>query len=312
MGIMNILLAFGLATGAIEQAPPAMFDLMLRTEMRFDDKPGGNSSYAARPLVKGQSLRMRTYSGSNSCGFSAGVKEFDSAAAIGWQVDAMPVEITTDHAVLRLHWSREVELGRIAGKEFQEAVVLLRPGDSLPLDSFVLPAVPGGCNSPVGTLVVGLMAHYVERVPVTSTDVWLVHKHPDGKETTQHLNVRGELNSRIPFFFDPERADTAALDVFGAITLRPKAGGLVALELSAQRLLVGEPNAINSSYFGNPEGRKVGGNSRDLAMGGGGQMVIQIGPESVTSFEIPQGSGPGWEAFAGHSLALRVQSKRLR
>lgn len=298
MGIMNLLLAFGLLTTAPEQQAAPLFDLSLHAEMRYGDEPGGMNSWSAKPLEKGRSLRMRTYSISNSCGFAAGsFVDFEAGAAIAWQVDATPVEITGDHAVLRLHWSREIELGKRTGKEFQEAVVLLRPGDSLPLDTFVLPEVPGGCKQPVGTLVVSLKAREPERTRVVSTDLWLVHKHPGGKETTQHINVRGELNTSIPFYFDEERVGSAALDVFGRFTLRPKAGDSVALEFSAQRLLAGEQFAVNASHFGTR---------------GGGKMVTEIGPESVTSFEIPQGSGPGWGPFAGHSLSVRVKSKRMR
>jgi len=298
MGIMNFVLAIGLLTGAPEQAPGPLFELRLQADMRYGASPGGMNSWSQRPLVKGQSVRMITHSISNSCGFAAGVREFDSNAAIGWQLDAVPVEITADHAVLRLHWSREIELGKRTGTEFKEVVVLLRPGDSLPLDTIVLPkTATSQCGNPAATLVVSLQAREPERVRVTSTDLWLVHKHPDGKETTQHLNVRGELNSPIPFFFDEERVGAAVLDVFGRFTLRPKAGDTVALEFSAQRLLVGEQYAVNGSHFGNR---------------GGGKMVTEIGPDSVTSFEIPQGSGPSWRAFAGHSLSVRVKSRRMR
>src|SRR5687768_5404805 len=154
MGIMTVALAFGLLTGAPEQAapPPPLFYLTLLTELRRPDQPGGMSSWSSQPLAKLRSVTMRTYSNSNSCGFAAGaISGFDPSAAIGWQVEAMPLEITADHAVLRLHWSREIEVGKKSGKGFQEAVVLLRPGDSMPLDTFVLPAVPGGCSNPVGT-----------------------------------------------------------------------------------------------------------------------------------------------------------------
>lgn len=296
MGVMNIVLAFGLLSAAPEQVPPPVFKLTLYTEMRYDNEPGGLNSSSSKSLVKGQSLRMRTYSISNSCGFAAGtIREFDANAAIGWQVDALPVEITGDHAVIRLHWSREVELGKKTGNEFKEATVLLLPGDSVPIDTFVLPETPKSqCGSPVGTLIVGLKAQEPERARVVSTDLWLVHKQPGGKETMQHINVRGGLNSSIPFFFDEERTGNAVLDVFGQVTLRPKAGDAMALEFTAQRFLAGEEYAWNSSHFGS------------------GRMVTEIGPDSVTSFDIPLGSGPGWKALAGHSLSVRVKSRRMR
>ena len=296
MGIMNLLLAVGLLTGAPEQAVPQLFDLTLYTEMRYGSGPGGRNTWSARPLTRGRSLTMLTHSISNSCGFAAGsLAGFEPGSAIGWQLDATPVEITGDHAVLRLSWSRKIELGVRTGNDIKEAVVLLRPGDSLPLDTFLLPEVVRSCSSPVATLFVGLREREPERTRVTTTDLWLVHKHPGGKETTQHLNVRGEFHASIPFYFDEERVGTAVLDVFGRFTLRPKAGDSVALEFSAQRLLAGEQNAVNYSHFG-----------------GGGRMVTEIGPDSVTEFAIPQGSGPAWAAFAGHSLSVRVRSRKMR
>ena len=103
-------------------------------------------------------------------------------------------------------------------------------------------------------------------------------------------------NAPIPFFFDEERAGTAVLDVSGRLTLRAAAGDKLALEFTAERFLAGQ-NAINSN---NPANR------------GGGQMAVEIAPGAVTSFEIPLGSGAGWESFAGHSLSVRLKSRMIR
>jgi hypothetical protein len=149
----------------------------------------------------------------------------------------------------------------------------------------------------MGALMVGLDAHAPAQARVASTDLWLVHKHPGGKETAQHLNVRGELGSPVPFFFDQERAGTAALDVFGRLTLRPGSREPLALELSAQRVLVGVPGLNNPN---------------ELQTRGLGQIGIEIDPNSVISFVIPLGTGSDWAPFAGHSISLRIKSRLIR
>jgi len=343
MGIIGFLLWSGLLTGAPEQAAPPMLDLSAHFEMG-SHLPGGRrvGSGGSKPIIQGQSVKIKVYSGDNSCGFvegsgappTSGVRlpsgapaflgtpyeqplrgasKTEPRRALGWQVDATPVEITPDHVRLRVRWAREIQVGNSAGKGAEDIVVLLRPGDAMPLERVSIPDVRNNCNNSMGLLVLSVTARDPGRAKVASTDLWLVHKHPGGKETTQHINVRSELNSPVPFFFDEERVGTAVLDVFGRLTLRPTAGDSLALEFSAQRVLAGEQYGVNSSHFGSGiAGQMILSNSLAFGSNGGGQMVLEIGPDSVTEFEIPQGSGPGWAAFAGHTLSVRVKSRRMR
>lgn len=327
MALMNLLLALGLLSGAPEQAaPPPVFDLSVHVEMG-QHRPGGVrvGSGGSKPLAKGQPVKLKAYSGENACGYSGpggpvtagptlpsgapmrlgtpyeqplrGVYKSERSIAIGWQLDATPVDITPDHVVLMLQVSRETQVGNKDGKGAGKVMVQLRPGDAIPVDQFSVPDVRNNCNNTVGVLVLSLTPRDPGRAKVASTDLWLVHKYPGGRETTQHITVRSELNSPIPFFFDAERAGTAVLDVSGRLTLRPTAGDKLALEFTAERVLAGEQSTINPGNTGNR---------------GGGQMAVEIAPDAVTSFEIPLGSGPGWEAFAGHSLSVRVKTKRMR
>lgn len=328
MPLLNLFLAFGLLGGAPEQTvPPPVFDLSVYFELG-SHLPGGRrvGSGGTKPLAQGQSIRLKAYSGENSCGFSVGsdprptsgfttpsgaqmllgtpneqpvrgVHKTEPTTAIGWQVDATPVEITPEQVRLRLRWARETQVGNKDGRGAEDVVLLLRPGDAMPLDKISMPDVRNNCNNTTGMLVLSLTPRDAGRAKVATTDLWLVHKYPGGRETTQHVAVRSELNAPIPFFFDEERAGTAVLDVSGRLTLRPAAGDKLALEFTAERVLAGQPNAVNSS---NPANRA------------GGQMATEIAPGAVTSFEIPLASGPGWEAFAGHSLSVRVKSKLIR
>ena len=283
-------------------------------------------SGGSKPLIKGQSVKLTAYSGENSCGFAPGpnppvtsgftlpsgapmllgtpyetpvrgVFKTESRTAISWQVNATPVEITPERVVLLLQWSRDTQVGNREGRGAEKVTIQLRPGDQMPLESFSMPDVRNNCNNTIGHLVLSLTARDLGRAKLASTDLWLVHKYPGGRETTQHLVVRSELNSPVPFFFDEERAGAAILDVSGRLTLRSAAADKLALEFTAERVLAGEQTAINSTNSGNR---------------GGGQMVVEIAQGAVTSFEIPLGSGAGWEAFAGHSLSVRVQNKIIR
>ena len=326
MGLMNLLLAVGFLGGAPQQAAPApSFDLSVHVEMGSHQTGAGRrvGTAGSKPLAQGQPVKIKVYSGPNSCGFTPGtdigptggftlpsgapmttgrpyeqpvrgVNKIEPTSALGWQVDATPLEITPDQVKLQVHFSRDVQVGNRDGKGAEGIVVVLRPGDAMSLDKFSIADVRNNCNNSAGSLVLSLTARDAGRAKVASTELWLVHKYPGGRETTQHVAVRSELNAPIPFFFDEERAGTAVLDVSGRLTLRAAAGDKLALEFTAERVLAGQQNAVNS------------------ANRGGGQMAVEIAPGAVTSFEIPLGSGPGWEAFAGHSLSVRVKSKLIR
>jgi hypothetical protein len=142
---------------------------------------------------------------------------------------------------------------------------------------------------------------------VVSTDLWLVHREPDGQERTLQVNVRGGFNQPIPFVFDDLAVGTLALDVRGTLLPRFLPDGSINLELSAERRWSRGSEVPNTLVLGN------------------GSMILHMKPDDVTSISIPLTGREGFaigmgasrtavtaEAIDGHSLSLRVRSRRIR
>jgi hypothetical protein len=291
MGMLNVLLAIGVFLGGPEQAQAPLYDLQITGEMRFSNRPGGLSAGTSVPLAIGKPVRRLM--ASFSCGFGAGGSKFDPDALVGWTIDTRTIASTPEHVVVRISWVREQEQGKRTNKSPEEATVLLRPGDDLPLDSIRLPT-EATCHDPVATLMIRAVAREPVRERVVETKVWLVHRQPGGQEKVQQLELRSAFDSAIPFFFDEVRAGSSVLDVFGTLRPRSTAPGLISVEFSAERRLT------------------TGGADADTQYLGIGDAVISMGPEGVTEYQIPIGTTGAWEAFKGHSLAVRVQSRRIR
>ncbi len=294
-GILNVVLALGLIAGPVEQAQVPLFDLMVETEVHFSNRPGGRSSGSWVPLVVGKPIRRLTDS-PNGCGFRAGdINALNPDAAIGWQVDGTPVTITAGHAVVHLRWSREIERGRITGNIPQETTVLLRPGDQLRLDTVVMPTLPPNCQNPVATLVVSLKAREPERQRGVSTDLWLVRRGADGKESASHQNVQGPFYEKARFSFYGIKVGDFQLDVFGYLTPQPRPDGSIALELSTSRDVFSSGRSVlegpNKAYFGQ------------------GVADVVFKPDDVVSIEIPM---KPWTSSSGDMFTLRVRTKQIR
>jgi len=226
MGILTILLTAGLwAGGAPQQA--SGFVLTTDTEMRFGNRPDNPGPYSAAPQVVGQTQRLEIAAAPDSCGFKEVYSPKPaSGSAVGWQLETTPTAITAAHAVVLVRWARKTFGARPSVSDSNQSVVFLRPGDQVRLDTIRLPDVTPNCASPMGTLVIGMQAREAMRT-LTSTDMWLVHKVPGGKEITQHVNVRGKFNAPLSFFFDGVREGQRVIDVFGEITLRARSAGTI-------------------------------------------------------------------------------------
>lgn len=296
LGLLNIVVALGVLSGATDQAPAPLFDLMVETEMHFSNRRGGRSSGSWLPLVVGTPIRRITDSGPGNCGFNAGdLRRLNPDAAVGWQVDATPVTITAGHAVVHIRWSREIERGKRTGSVPQETSVLLRPGDALRLDTVVMPTQEASCQNPVATLVVSLIAREPERQRVVSTDLWLVHRGADGKESAFHQNVRGRFYEQARFSFAGVKVGNFDLDVFGSLTPQPRSDGSIALELSTSRDVFSAGRSLldspNQAYFGQ------------------GVAALVFKPDDVVAIEIPM---KPWASSSGDVFTLRVRTKQIR
>lgn len=280
-----------------DQAARPAYQLSVETEVHYGNRHGGPNSGSGIDLVLGVSDHRIIYSISNNCGFSAGsgLRDFDNSAEIGWRVDITPTEITPDHARVRVKWSRGVVGGIRTREESHESTVLLRPGDQLRLDTFRMSTRVEVCQQPIATLLVSL--HYKEppRARVVSTDLWLVHRSADGKETIQQQTVRTNFSQPAGFYFDALKVGDMLLDVFGELTPRAVPDGSIRLDVTAQRevFLQGRSQleSPNHSYIGT----------------GGAALVFR--PDDVVSFEIPMTQVP---SLTGDRFTLRIRTRQIR
>lgn len=130
-------------------------------------------------------------------------------------------------------------------------------------------------------------------------DYWLVHRTPDGKETTQHQVVRTRVPNSADFYFDDIAVETSrgtvTLEVFGN-TGSPMSdpGGALGLNFEVSRRFV-----TSSTAFG--WRTKEGRNSF------GGRFS---GPGEVVSFQLPPLQDDDG-VLVGHRFSLRIRMKVL-
>jgi len=284
----------GSVTAAGQPTAPA-FQLWVETEVHYENRPGGPSSGAGIDLVLGVPNHRLTHSVENNCGFAAGYKDFDNSADIGWRVDATPTEITHEYARVRVRWARGVVDGKRTREQSHETEVRLRPGDQLRLDTYAMSTRDEACQRPMAALLISLRHTEPPRERVVSTDLWLVHRRADGKETIQQQTVRTNFGRAGGFYFDELRVGDIVLDVFGELTPRARPDGAITLDLSTKR----EVFVQGKSQLESPNHSYVGT--------GGAALVFR--PDDVVSFEIPMKS---WPSLSGDSVSLRVRTRQIR
>ena len=284
MPLLTLLLGWHLGAAVPVQETP---HLEIATIRHFADRDGGGRIGMWRKLMVGERIEETVHNFEKGCGFifsTPGAKpEVPDQAVIGWRFVATPVELSADHVLLQIEWSREVENGTRLEASPQRAMLRLRPGDVATLDSALLPK----CQNSLATFVIALKGEEPGVTRVAATDLWLVHRQPDGKEATQHVLLRAPFDERTLLVFDTVRIGGTTFDVSGRITPRTGSEG-VALHVDAGF-----------------RGRTAGS---DWVYMGHGSCVVRLAPADVTSIELPL-RRPEYE---GHSLSIRVRSRRIR
>ncbi|MBP8292589.1 MAG: hypothetical protein IT162_19315 [Bryobacterales bacterium] len=134
---------------------------------------------------------------------------------------------------------------------------------------------------------------------VTETELWLVHRDPSGKETTQRQVIRSR-ESNGEFYFDDLKIDTErgplTIEVYGALGLPTQpAGSPMWLTLSASRRYV--TGRESGFAWKTKEGRS--------------NYAQAIAPNEVIAFQftpLPDDEG----ALVGHRISLRVRVQVLQ
>jgi len=297
---------------AQEKKPAARFSLRIGTTIQ-PPAIAGQPLPAVKPwtgtwrnLVVGESHDLVVQMRRAGCYFLWGADDFEADAAFGWRLEVTPTAWAREHADVRLRWVRGVQDGKPTATPMSETNVRLRPGDVLTLDAGPLTTLPApACRNAVVSFFVELEEVEPRRERVVATDLWLVHRDPDGREYTQQLNVRGGFHDTLPFYFDDIRVGKDILDVYGSIRAKSTATNAVVLEFDAMRRW-----SRGAEY---PEVR---------VMGNGG-TTFTLKPDDVTSVVIPlvteglpldgASSQPGRDpALLGHSLSIRLRTRQIR
>lgn len=305
MTVWTLLVALGALASPAEaqsQTPPARFQMEISTHVQ-PGSPSGQQLRSGRPssgtwrdLVLGQPIRLVTYTAGAGCGFVAGSREFRGTPTLGWRLEATPTEIGDKHVTVRLRWTREIQDGKATGLPANETTILLLPGDTATLDVVLRGSVPENCRGYLATLLVALKETEPHRPRVVSTDLWLVHRDPQGRELTQQLTVRGGYNVTLPFVFNGVRIAGSLLDIEGTLLARTGPNNGVLLEFEAERRWSRD------------------GAFPDISVVGNGRTTFNLQPGDVTSVVLPlkAGGAVADPALAGHSLSLRLRSSQIR
>lgn len=311
------VLVFAFVVGSasvLTQGPKsaARFSLRIATTLQPPATPG-QPLPAVKPwtgtwrnLVVGESHDLRVQMDRTVCYFVWGVDDFSPDASFGWRLVVTPTALGREHADVRLRWVRGVQDGKSTSAPVNETTVRLRPGDALTLDAGHLTTLPEpACRNAVVSFSVALEEVEPRRERVVATDLWLVHRDPDGREYTQQLNVRGRFHDTVPFYFDDIRVGRDVLDVHGTLRAKTTSDNAVVLEFTAMRRW-----SRGTEY---PEVRVLGN----------GATTFTLRPDDVTSVVIPlvteglpldgKASQHGRDpALLGHSLSIRLRSRQIR
>lgn len=316
MKMLPIMLVLSLLSGpasAQVQKPSARFSLRIGTTIQPPAIPG-QPHPAVKPwtgtwrnLIVGEPHDLIVQMAGRGCYFLWGADDFVPNAAFGWRLEVATTAVAREHADVRLRWVRGVQDGKsTSAPSMSETNVRMRPGDVLTLDAGHLTTLPASaCRNAVVSFFVALEEVEPRRARVVATDLWLVHRDPDGREYTQQLSVRGGFHETLPFYFDDIRVGRDVLDVHGSIRAKTTTDSAVVLEFSAMRRW-----SRGTEY---PEVRVLGN----------GVATFTLKPDDVTSVVIPlvtegvpldgTATQPGRDpALLGHSLSIRLRSRQIR
>lgn len=202
-----------------------------------------------------------------------------SAEVLGQKDGAYSVRLITQHVRSAGQASAEAPL---------EQTVSLRDGDRVVLDMLRDPSPVPGCSTAAVTLEARLLVKQDPAFARTlyTADVWFVHRDETGHEWNQHvtMNVNGTADTPLLFNdvtfplpkLDPNQDNfTAFVRVTGTLRARPRADGLIDLDVSTTRM-------VGLLLPSTPPG----------AYGQSTRKTITVRADETTAIEIPQpGSG---------------------
>ena len=141
----------------------------------------------------------------------------------------------------------------------------------------------------------GLLAKAVASlasVPTVETELWLVHRKPDGVEEAERLVVHAVPQGTafsFPSFSIQVLGGVVALDVKGQVVPVPASGKPAIWRISFVRRITGEsPTRVD-------------------ILGNGGSTFAMPNPNEVIEFQLPLAPSPGARVLDGHRFSIRLR-----
>jgi len=222
-------------------------------------RPEGSytQAFVAPKLVKGRPATVTVWTGRSLCDVGIGSGEpmqVPSPPSNVWKMSADYLGESAGRYQIRVT-SGFTRTGDRDASDTTTQTLSLQDGDSVVLEALNAP-LEAPCQVHTVTFNARLAMQATDpalaRARYTA-DMWLVHTDPDGKEQREHLvmNIDGSLV--MPFMFnrlafpipqvDPRQGNAeAVIQLTGALRARPRADGLVDLDVETNRLLFGLEN----------------------------------------------------------------------
>jgi hypothetical protein len=165
---------------------------------------------------------------------------------------------------------------------------------------------------------------YLRTLAQYTSELWLVHKQPNGEEHVQQLSIRfGPAGS--DYSFPPVQVNTSkgvvTVDITGRLEMNPRPGEAdsSARALYSQLLTRQRTNATGAATSATPAvpetskvqlsiSRRARSAASALDVSGGSSMAIDLPkPEEVLSFEFPALPKATEDLLAGHKFSIRLR-----
>jgi hypothetical protein len=292
-----------LLVGAQTQLPPTSlaWSLELAAVVYYPDGQGrygeGHTVWTLHPRLKSQKdpFSDDLYTRETLCLFST--PRAAQQEGYGWHVTMTPVRESENQVVVRVDWRRTRDRGVDVRGPAGSTEFTLQPGDRVPLDYIVPGPLPAGsiCSATGMALELRLGPPRGQENSLIQADLWLVDRGPDDKETASPMTVRGTVHESLSYFFPDLQVSTATgtrmLRVFGNLLARPRADGMIDLQLSVERMFPDENRRLESGlYLVNRES--------------GGGLHLAAATDTVLSVVLPP-------QIPGHQLSVRVRVRLI-
>jgi hypothetical protein len=305
---LRTLVLFGVAivaaTAASAQSFPHLSIDVSGTTLGISGGERPNTGSSTGPIEIGRVSTAFFTKMPDMCGFAvAGRLMPDGISA--WSAEMTPISVDGDAVTFRFRWARVRFDGRDSTEPNGDLTLTMKPGESMPIDIVQLsPSVTmpyQDCGVRATSLRVGVNAwpRADNDRRLTSTELWLVQRLPNGQERSQALTVRGLFNRATSFYFDSIVDGGVALDFHGEFTVSPL-GDQIALNLTTRSRAV-QGGTMSTSM---PEGALMRARSVNSA--------VRLTSGEVVAIELPRLSENDAAAFANHSFSIRVRSQRIR